>query len=107
MEARDNTMQDNINEMVGYHLGIDIESIDIVQILLDNTCLPEITDLLEGPVQQIVVAIVLPNSILHFFIHVISVSISLPSHQHFPFHALTKISKLLLLVCNHITYYKK
>ena len=44
VEARGHTIQDYVDEMVICYLGIDIESIDIVQVFLYSTCLFEITD---------------------------------------------------------------
>ena len=38
VEARSDTIQDDIAQVVVGHLGIDIESIDIVQVFLDSTC---------------------------------------------------------------------
>ena len=60
-EARGDTIQDDINEVMVGHLGIDIKSIDIIQVFLDSTCLFEITYLVKSPVWLIVVAIVFPN----------------------------------------------
>ena len=48
-EARGDTVQDNVDEVVICHLGIDIESIDIIQVFLDSTCLFEITALVKSP----------------------------------------------------------
>ena len=47
--------------MVVGHLGIYIESIDVVQVFLHSTCLFEVTDLVKSPVWLIVVGIVFPN----------------------------------------------
>ena len=63
-EARGDTVQDDINKMMVSHLGIDIKSINIVQVFLDSTCLLEITDLNKSPVPLVIVATVLPNSVL-------------------------------------------
>ena len=69
-EARSDTVEDD-NDQVGVgHLSIDIKSIDIIQVLLDSTCLFAITYLVKSPVRLIVVAIVLPNGI-----HDVSLSI--------------------------------
>lgn len=60
-------MQDDVN-MVGIrHFGIDIKSIDIVQVLLNRTYLLEITDIVKSSIWLIVVAIVFPNCLLDFF----------------------------------------
>ena len=48
------------------HLGIDVKSIDIIQVFLDSTCLLEIAYLIKSPVWLVVVAIVLPNGVLDF-----------------------------------------
>ena len=60
-EARGNTVQDDVDEVMVSQLGVDIESIDIVQGFLDSTCLFEITYLIKSPVWLIMVAIVFPN----------------------------------------------
>ena len=44
-EAWSDTIQDDINEVMVSHLAIDIESIDIIQVFLDSSCLFEIADL--------------------------------------------------------------
>ena len=46
-QAWGDTIQDDINKVVIYHLGMYIESIDIIWVFLDSMCLPEITDLIE------------------------------------------------------------
>ena len=51
--------------MVVCYLDIDIESINIVQVFLDSTCLLEITDLIESPVSLILVAIVLADGVFN------------------------------------------
>ena len=47
-EVRRNTVQDKVNEVVICYLGIDIESINIVQVFLNSTCLFKITNLIES-----------------------------------------------------------
>ena len=66
-EGRGDTVQDDIDQVMISHLGIDIKSIDIVQVFLDSTCLFEITELVKSPVWLIVVAIVVPNGLLNLF----------------------------------------
>ena len=63
------------------HLAIDIESINIVDVFLDSTCLLEIIELIESPVQLIVVAIVLSNGILKFFTGIKPILIRFPQFQ--------------------------
>ena len=65
-EARGETILDNVDEVVVSHLGIDIESMDIVQVFLNSTCLVVITDLVKSPVWLIVVVIVFPNGACDF-----------------------------------------
>ena len=62
-EARSNTVQDDVDLLIGSYLGIDIESINIVHVFLDSTCLLEITNPVRSPVQLVVVTIVLSNGI--------------------------------------------
>ena len=69
-EARGNTVQDDVDEVMVSQLGVDIESIDIVQGFLDSTCLFEITDLIKRSVRHIAVAIAFPNSIRDLFINI-------------------------------------
>ena len=49
-QARRDTIPDDGDKVVICHLGIDIESIDIVQLFLHSTCLLKITDLVKSPV---------------------------------------------------------
>ena len=51
---------------------------DIIEVFLDSTCLLEIIKLVESPVQLIVVAIVVPNGFLTFFLSI------KPMHVGFP-----------------------
>ena len=60
-EARGDTVQDDVDQVVVSHLGIDIQSINILQEFMDSTCLFQITDLVKSRVWLIVVAIVFPN----------------------------------------------
>ena len=85
-EARCDTVQDDVNEVMVSHLRIDIESIDIIQVFLHSTCLLEITNLVESPVQLIVVTIVFSNGVLDFLLGNIPMSISFPPFQCFAFH---------------------
>ena len=50
VQARGDTVLDDIDKVMVTHLGIDIESIDIVQLFLHSTCLLKITDLVKSPV---------------------------------------------------------
>ena len=54
-------VQYDIDEVMVCHLGVDINSIDIIQVFLDSTCFFEITYLVKSRVWLIMVAIVLPN----------------------------------------------
>ena len=47
-EVRVDTVQDNVYEIVVSHLGTVIESINVLQVLLDGTCLWEIPDLVKA-----------------------------------------------------------
>ena len=60
-EARGDTVQDDIDEVMVSPLDIDIESINIIQVFLESTCLFEITCLVKSPVRLIMVAIGFPN----------------------------------------------
>ena len=81
VEARDNTIQDNVDEVVVSHLGIDIESIDIVQVFLHSTCLLEIIDLIKSPVRLIVVSKVFPNSVCNFSTSIKPMLVRFPPFQ--------------------------
>ena len=86
-EARSDTVQDDVNELVICHLGTHIESIDIIQVFLHSTCVLEITYVVKSPVWLIVVAIVFPNGVLDFFSGNIPVAVSFPPFQCFTFCA--------------------
>ena len=74
-EIRSDLIQDNIDQVVVSHLATDIESIYIVELFLDSTCLPKITDLAKSPVWLIGLAIVLPNGVLNLFTGSISMTV--------------------------------
>ena len=84
-EARSDTVQDDVDQMMIRQLDIDIESIDIVQVFLHSTCLLEIPDFIKSPVQLVVVPIDLPNGIFNLLPGAIPVPISLPSLPHYSF----------------------
>ena len=77
-EAKCDTVQDDIDKVIARHRGIDMESIDIVQVFLDSTCLLEITDLIESLVRLTVVAIVFPNGVFDLFPSSIPMLVSCP-----------------------------
>ena len=77
-EAKRDTVQDDIDEVMVSHLGIDIESIDIIQVFLDSTCLVGIPNLVKSPVWLVVVTILFPDSVFNLFPGSIPVPISFP-----------------------------
>ena len=81
-EARGDTVEDDINEVMVSHLGVGIESIDIIQVFLDSTWLFEIADLVKSPVWLIVVAIVFPNDFLDFFSSIEPMLVGFPPFQY-------------------------
>ena len=66
-QVRSYTIQDNVNKIVVCHLATDIESIIIFLVLLDDTCLSEITDLVKYPDWLTVISIVLRDGNLTSF----------------------------------------
>ena len=80
-EARGDTIQDDIDQVVVGQLGIDIVPINIVPVFLDGTCLLEIPDLIKSPVWLIVVAIVFLNSILDLFLSIEPMLVGFPPFQ--------------------------
>ena len=86
-KVKADTIQDEIDQVMIHNFEVDIESIDIIQVFLDSTCILEITDLVVSPIWLIVVAIVLPNCILTFFPGNIPMPVSLPQLQFFTFYA--------------------
>ena len=79
-------------------LGIDIKSINIVQVFLDCTCLLEITYLVKSPVQLVVVAIVLPNGILDVSPSIECMLVRLPPIQRIFFCTSANICLSLYIV---------
>lgn len=67
LEARGDMIQNDVDEVVVRHLGMDVESINIIQVFLDCTCLFEIPDLVKSLVWLVVSTTVLPNSVLDLF----------------------------------------
>ena len=80
-EARGNSIQDLIDEVTVSHLGIDIESIDIIQVFLESTCLLEITYVVKSPVRLIVVTIGYSNDVLDLFPSIERILVGLPPFQ--------------------------
>ena len=80
-DTSNNTVQDDVDEVMAGHLGINFDSIDIVQVFLDSTGLFEITYLVKSHVRFIVVAIVFPNGILNLFSSIEPMLIRLPPFQ--------------------------
>ena len=81
VEARCDTVLDDVNEVMVRRLRIDIKSIDIVQVFLNPTSLLEIAELVTRPVWLAVVAIVLPNGLLDFFSSIEPVLVTFPPFQ--------------------------
>ena len=95
-EARCDTVQDDVHEVMVTHLGIDIESIDIVLVFSDCACLSEIPEFIESPIWLVVVIMVLSYGVLYCFLSIIPSPVSLPPFQHFCFTAQANVSELLL-----------
>ena len=83
--ASADSVQDVVDQVVVGYLGIDIESIYVVQVCLNSTCLLKITDLVNSPIRLVVVAIIFPNDILDLPSSSIPVPISFPLCQYFTF----------------------
>ena len=83
--ASGDTVEDDVDEVVVGHLGIDIESINIVQVIRHSSCLLKIADLLKSPVQLVVVTIVFPTSVCNFPLSVKSILVALPPLQRISF----------------------
>ena len=86
VEANGDPVQDDVDELIVSHLSIDIESIDIIQVFLDSTCLLEITDLIKSPVWLAMVDIVFPYGIPNLFPDSILVTIYVSPLLHFYSH---------------------
>ena len=84
-QAWGDTIQDDVHEIVVCCLDIDIESIDIVQVFLDSTCLFEIPDLVKSPVRLAMVALVFPNGILNFLPSIKPMLVRFPSFHNICF----------------------
>ena len=91
-ETRGHTVHNDFNKVVVSHLGTDIESIDIVLVFLDSTCLSVITYLIKSPVLLAVVALVFPDGVLNLFSGIIPLSVSAPLFQRFSIDGWTNIS---------------
>ena len=77
-EARGNTIQDDVDQVMVSHLSIYIKSIDIVPVFLHSTCLFEIPDHVKSPIWLAVVIIVLPDDLLDLLLSSIPMPVSLP-----------------------------
>ena len=97
-EARCDTIQDDIDPIVLIDVGIDIQSINIIQVFLDRTCLVVITDVVKSSVQLVVIAIVFPSGILDLFLSSLPMPISFLQFQCFTFCMQTNVGEWLLLI---------
>ena len=62
--------------MVVSHLGINIKSINIIQVFWNSTCLLEITYLVESALGLVVVTIIFSNDVLDFLLGSIPLPVS-------------------------------
>ena len=67
LDTRSDTIPENVNKVLIYYLSINVESTDIVYILLNSTYLPEITNLVTSIICVIVITILFSNNVLNFF----------------------------------------
>ena len=70
--------QNDIPQLMFRHIGTDIESMNIFQVFLNCTCLPEITQRVKSSIWVVVVAMVFPDAVLDLFPGSIAVPISSP-----------------------------
>ena len=82
VEARSNTVQYDVDQALCSHLGIDINSINIILACLDSICLLEITNLVKSPVWLTVVTTVLLNGILYLFSSIKPMPVRFPPRLH-------------------------
>ena len=85
-EARSNTVQHHIDKVVIHYFGIDIESINNVQVFLYRTCLSKITNLSKGSAWLIPVVVVFFDGILDLFPNIVPMPVSFPPFQQFSFY---------------------
>ena len=85
-EARGDTVQHNVDAIIISHHGMGIESIDVVQVFVDSTCLFEMTDLVKSPVWFVVVAIVFSKGVLDLFLSIESILVRFPLLQCISFY---------------------
>ena len=97
-DARGDTIQDDITQVVVSRLGMTILHIDIVQVLLYSTCLFKITNVVESSVWLILVGIIFPNGILDFFSSIVLILVRRPSFQRISFCPWANVGQLLYLV---------
>ena len=64
--------------MVVCHLGLDVVSINIVDVFLHSTCLLEITDLVKSLVWLAMVTMIFPNCFLNLCPSIVSMLITFP-----------------------------
>ena len=80
------------------YIAKNVESINIVQVCLNSTCLPKINDLIKSTVWLVVVPIVFFNTMLDLFPSVVSNLMSFPTLKYFSLYAQSDIHKPLLLI---------
>ena len=98
VEARGDTIQDDVDTMMVSQVGIDIKSINIIRVFLYSTCLCMIPDLVKSPVQLIVVAIVIPNGVLNLLSSIKPMVGRFALFQHISFSTSADVGKSLYLV---------
>ena len=66
-ETTGDILPDHVDKVMVCHHGMDIESINIIQVLFNCTCLLEMTNVVKSPLRLIMVAIVFSNGMLNLF----------------------------------------
>ena len=79
-EARGDTIQHDVDQVMLSHLGIDVKSISKIEVFLDSTYLVEIAGLVKIPVPLVIVATIFPNGILDFLPGSIPVAVRFAPH---------------------------
>ena len=96
--TRCNIVQDDVDQVMLSCLGTDIESIDIVQVFLDSTCLFDIPDHVKSSVWHVMHPIVLPNGILALFSSIKLMLIRFPLFLYISFYTYANVGQSLYLV---------
>ena len=89
---------DNIYKIMVSNFEMNIQSVDIIQVILDGTCLLKIIDLIKSLLWLYVNVIIFCDRVPQLFPSIISVLVRRPLFQYFLICTMTNICEPLLVI---------